>query len=169
MKPYTYLLIDLGAILIPFFFSFHPKLKFYKKWKSAWPAIIIVALGFISWDIFYTKISVWGFTADYLIGINFFGLPIEEILFFICIPYACLFTFHCFKLLVKDFETINPKIITAVLLVLILAVVIALPFLYYTSVTFILLACTLLYLFFSNPKWLPRLYFTLLVLILFLL
>ncbi len=165
MKPYTYLLVNLGAILIPLIFSFHPKLRFHKKWKSVWPSILIVALGFITWDIYYTKIGVWGFTADYLIGIEFFGLPIEEILFFICIPYACLFTYHCFKLLISDFKTINPKIITISLIVLLLTVVINQPFLYYTSVTFILLSTTLLFILFTNPIWLPRLYLTLLVLI----
>lgn len=165
MKSYTYLLVDLGAILIPFIFSFHPKLKFYKKWKSAWFSILIVAIGFVVWDIYYTKIGVWGFTDDYLIGIDLFGLPVEEILFFICIPYACLFTYHCFKLLVKDFNLINPKITTIVLIVFMLVALVSQPFLYYTTVTFIFLSIVLIILFFTNPKWLPRLYLTLLVLI----
>ena len=31
---FLYLLIDFFTIIIPFLFSFHPKIKFYKTWKQ---------------------------------------------------------------------------------------------------------------------------------------
>ena len=46
---------------IPFLFSFHPKLKFYKKWKSLFIAIALTMLIFIPWDIIFTKNGIWGF------------------------------------------------------------------------------------------------------------
>ncbi|WP_282135391.1 lycopene cyclase domain-containing protein [Seonamhaeicola maritimus] len=91
---YLYLLLNLSSISIPILFSFHPKLKFYKLWKPLFISIFISMLIFIPWDIIFTINGFWGFNSDYLLGINFFNLPIEEWLFFICIPYACVFTHY---------------------------------------------------------------------------
>ena len=91
---YLYLILNLGSLLVPFIFSFHPKLKFYKLWKHLFIAILLSMLIFIPWDIIFTKQGIWGFNANYFLGIKLFSLPIEEWLFFICIPYACVFTHY---------------------------------------------------------------------------
>ena len=87
-----YLWIDLLSISIPLLASFHPRLKLYQHWKSLFLAIGISMIPYIIWDIYFTQQGYWGFTDDYLSGIFLLGLPIEEWLFFICIPYACVFT-----------------------------------------------------------------------------
>ncbi|MEO6684143.1 MAG: lycopene cyclase domain-containing protein [Ginsengibacter sp.] len=92
---YTYLLINFFTIFIPFIFSFHPKIRFDKKWRYFFPAVILVAVLFIIWDDIFTSLGVWQFNDDYILGIYLFNLPLEEILFFICIPYSCVFTFYC--------------------------------------------------------------------------
>ncbi|MFD0963996.1 lycopene cyclase domain-containing protein [Pseudofulvibacter geojedonensis] len=88
---YLYLLLNLGSVLVPFIASFHPRLKFYKKWKLLIISLFITNIIFIPWDIWFTKMGVWGFNPDYYLGEKIFELPIEEWLFFICIPYACVF------------------------------------------------------------------------------
>lgn len=94
---YLYLLIDIGAVAVPFVFSYHHKIRFDKHFKAVFSAILSVAVVFILWDILYTKINVWGFNQEYLTKLYFFNLPIEEVLFFICIPYSCLFTYYVFR------------------------------------------------------------------------
>lgn len=91
---YLYLLLNIGSLSVPFLFSFHPKLKFYKYWKSLAISIAITMLFYIPWDVLFTQNGFWGFNDTYFLGQKFLGLPIEEWLFFICIPYACVFTHH---------------------------------------------------------------------------
>ncbi|GAA4306279.1 hypothetical protein GCM10023163_31320 [Aestuariibaculum suncheonense] len=49
---------------------------------------------FIPWDVFFTINQYWGFNPTYYLGKTILGLPVEEWLFFICIPYACVFTHY---------------------------------------------------------------------------
>jgi lycopene cyclase domain-containing protein len=87
-----YLILNLGSVLIPFLYSFHPKLKLNRQWASILSSIALMMMVFIPWDVIFTQNGVWGFNPAYFIGIEFFDLPLEEWLFFICIPYACIFT-----------------------------------------------------------------------------
>ncbi|TYA65955.1 lycopene cyclase domain-containing protein [Seonamhaeicola marinus] len=91
---YLYLILNLGSLSIPFLFSFHPKLKFYTLWKPLFIGILLSMFIFIPWDIVFTYKGFWGFNGNYLIGTSIFNLPLEEWLFFICIPYACVFTHY---------------------------------------------------------------------------
>lgn len=101
-----YLILDLGSLSIPLLFTFHKKIAFYKKWKAFFPALIITSIVFIIWDIAFTELGVWGFNERYLIGINIFNLPLEEVLFFFCIPYASVFTYYTLTDFIK-IKTIN--------------------------------------------------------------
>lgn len=88
-----YLWLNIGTLAFPFLLSFNKLGHFYKRWYAVFPAIGVMALFFIPWDIWFTARDVWGFNEDYLVGANVINLPIEEWLFFLCIPYACLFLY----------------------------------------------------------------------------
>lgn len=133
-----YLLVDFFTIIIPLLFSFHPKIKFYKTWKAFFIASSIVAIIFIIWDSFFTHLGVWNFNPRYITGIYFLKLPVEEILFFICIPFSCVFTYYC----LDKFYNLswNPKVEKLFCLILSICLLVAGFIFYkklYTSVTFI--------------------------------
>ena len=150
-----YLLVDFFTVIIPLIFSFHPKIKFYTTWKQFFMAAVCVATIFIFWDSIFTKLGVWNFNPRYVSGIYFLNLPIDEILFFICIPFSCVFTYYCldkFYNLAWNHKTEN--IFCVVFSILLLITGFIFPGKLYTSVTFIStgIVCLLLK-FVFNINW----------------
>lgn len=97
LTKYTYLLIDFFTILVPFIASFDKRINFVGQWRYYFPANIVVALCFLLWDYYFTLHGVWGFNYQYLTGSKIFNLPIEEVLFFITVPYSCTFIYESLK------------------------------------------------------------------------
>ena len=153
----TYLLVDVLSAIVPFLFSFHPKIRFDQQFRPFVMANIIVAIIFLAWDVVFTTMGVWGFSERYTLGFNIFYLPIEELLFFICIPFACVFTYHCLN---KFFTFRWPSRLEKVVVLLLSFFLLVIGFLHlhqaYTSVTFISLALVLPALkFILRVPWLP--------------
>ncbi len=138
-QKHLYLAIDFFSILFPFIFSFYPKHNFSKKWRYVWIAILLPAVFFIVWDEWFTQMGVWGFNPRYLTGIYLFSLPIEEIFFFICIPYACLFTYEAVNYLIRwRMSRSQQDLITDILAGILFLMGVIFFNHWYTSVTFIL-------------------------------
>lgn len=164
---YTYLLINIFSIIIPFVASFDKRLDFYKQWRFLIPAIFITLTFFIIWDIYFTHLGVWGFNDRYLTGIDIVNLPLEEWLFFIAIPYACVFTYDALNYLVKnDYFKDYAKFISWVLIVVLLTVGLLNLDRLYTSVTFIITAIfLLLHLYVFKSTYLGRFYFSYMIIL----
>jgi lycopene cyclase domain-containing protein len=165
-QKFLYLALNIFSFIVPFAFSFHPKANFSKKWKYAIPAILITALAFIVWDEIFTRMEIWGFNEKYLSGIFIFNLPIEEVLFFFCIPYACVFTYFALNaLMVKDYLFRYQKQISIALVGITLILGICFIDKWYTATTSFalggLLSLQILYL---KPTYMGRFYFSFVVL-----
>jgi lycopene cyclase domain-containing protein len=165
---YLYLILNLLSFIVPFAFSFYPKANFSKKWKFVLPAMFITAVFFILWDEWFTRMDVWGFNPAYVSGIYIFNLPIEEILFFFCIPYACVFTFFALNYLMEqDYFARFHKPITVALTITLFILGILNVHKWYTAVTFILTALLLLYHFTRRnaSSYMSRFYISFLVIL----
>jgi lycopene cyclase domain-containing protein len=90
-----YLWLNIGTVLFPILLSFDKKVAFYKNYKYLFPAALITGTFFLIWDQWFTDMNVWGFNSLYLTGYFIGDIPIEEVLFFITVPYACLFIYEC--------------------------------------------------------------------------
>lgn len=163
----TYLWINLLAISIPLLVSFHPKANLFKKWKGLWIAIALSLIPYIIWDVYFTEQGFWGFNEAYLIGVYIFALPIEEWLFFICIPYACVFTHYALLDLnsKRILKVKSVKLITAILLVLFAVIAVVNFERAYTLVDMLFAFVILLIAYFSNRTLLKSYYLTFLVML----
>jgi len=162
---FTYLMIDVASFIVPFVFTFHSKLRFDKKWKAFLPILLAVAVLFCAWDAVFVHLGVWRFNEQYITGIKIYDLPIEEILFFICIPYACVFTYHCFGIFLSK-ETHRVKTPWMMWLLSVSLIVGAIIFRdnLYPAVTFAFLAITLFIL--AREDFMRTFFFTYLIMLL---
>lgn len=101
LQQFTYAFLLAGSVLMPFALSFDRKVAFYRNWKVLFPATLITATIFIIWDIYFTRHDVWWFNKDFVTGLFIAGLPVEEWLFFIIIPYCCIFIYEVSRAYIK--------------------------------------------------------------------
>jgi len=92
-----YLAILLLSVFFPLLFSFYPALKFWRNFKALIFALAVVIIIFGSWDIFSTWRGHWYFNPQGILGVRIVNLPLEEWLFFIVIPFCCIFTWEALK------------------------------------------------------------------------
>ena len=159
---YLYLLVNIASFSIPFMYSFEKKMRFIQYWKAVFLSIVIVAIPFLIWDVIFTQEGVWGFNDVYYLGVTIWGLPIEEIMFFICIPYASIFTHYALIYFFPNLRLSNAvtKIITVLLFIIaIIVLFVAFPKAY-TTVDFSLFALLLLYALIKKDPVLNRFYIT---------
>lgn len=161
----TYLLINFLTVFFPIVLSFDKRVKFFKSWKYIFPGLALSGFLFLFWDYLFTVYGVWSFNPDYIIGIYILNLPLEEILFFVTVPFACIFIYECLNYYVKkDFL----RGISSYITYLLILISVLLLFFYhdrvYTLITFALLTAVLIVAEFGlRAKFLSRFYLAFLV------
>ncbi|TXI78546.1 MAG: lycopene cyclase domain-containing protein [Flavobacteriales bacterium] len=160
MERWTYLLLDLLSVAFPLMASFEHRLRFHTRWPGIFLGIGVMALILIPWDVAFAAHGIWGFNPRYLTGATLLGLPLEEWLFFVTIPYACMFLYE----VMRDALPRDPLATAARPLSIVLAVALLLIGVWnlhrlYTSITFIGTALFLAYhVFVARSPWLGRFY-----------
>jgi lycopene cyclase domain-containing protein len=157
---YTYLIINVLTIFFPVVLSFDKRVAFAKSWPFIWPGMAATGLLFLFWDVLFTIHGVWSFNAQYIIGLKFMGLPLEEILFFLTVPFACIFIYACLNYYIKwQLSPVIARVISNLLIGISLTLLILNHTKLYTAVTFGLLAVLLiLLLYYFKVEWLNRFY-----------
>lgn len=160
-----YLILILFTLSYPLYKSFEPKVHFYSNWKFIFPGIITSAIFFISWDIWFTFLGVWKFNGNYILNVFILNLPLEEWLFFIVVPFSCVFIYDVLNYFIKsNLNNLFTKTITLVLVVLFLIIAISNHERVYTFTTFLFTAIFLLFhLFILKSTYLGRFYLTWLI------
>lgn len=118
----TYLLVNIFIIAVPLLLTFEKKIKYYRKLPALFASIIIVGGTYIVWDVIATLRGDWSFNPEHITGLKIFQLPLEEILFFVTVPYSGIFLYETGKLYLGDKTLAIRKIpfyISAALLIII--------------------------------------------------
>lgn len=160
-----YLFLNIASFVVPFLYSFENRMKYIKRWKAIFSAILITAIFFIIWDVIFTKIGVWSFNPRYHTGIEFFDLPIEEWLFFICIPYASIFIHFAFHYFFPKVALTNKTVkffYWSIMLVLLPTIIINYDKMY-TAINYSVLILLLTYTVFKVPNILNTFFITFLI------
>jgi lycopene cyclase domain-containing protein len=89
-----YLIVNIVIIILPMIISFERKLHYYKKIHYVLFSIIVVGIPIVGWDIVAIARGDWWFNPEYTSGPYLWNLPLEELLFFITVPYSMLFLYE---------------------------------------------------------------------------
>lgn len=138
MEQYYYLGLDLFTLSFPLARSFEPRLQYWRKWPGLFTGIAVMATVFIIWDALFTAHGVWGFNPRYLTGPRLLHLPIEEWLFFLVVPYSCVFIYEALRYYARR-DILGP--VARPLSIALIAVLLAVGGLHidrlYTAITFL--------------------------------
>jgi len=162
-----YLLIDLFTLAIPLALSFDKRVHFFTSWKYLIPSLVITMGFFIVWDAIFTGRGVWGFNERYHSNIILLGLPVEEILFFITVPYASIFTIYVIESYFPNFRLSGSqaRILSLILMTILLTVAVIHIRRAYTAVNFIASATLIGLVLLLNPEILRRFFLSYLVIL----
>lgn len=145
---FIYLTILAASLLGPLALSFDRKVAFRKKWKFVFPAMVLPAVFYIAWDIYFTYKGVWDFNENCVVGkpFYFFNLPIEEVLFFFVVPYCCLFIYECIRVYFRNLKNkAHDKIIMKVMACVLIILGLVFYKKMYTSWTFVFTGAFILF------------------------
>ena len=153
-SKYFYFIVLAITISYPILQSFEKRIKFYKSWTVLFPSIILMSLMHIPIDIIFTKIGVWWFNHELVYGFFIAGLPLEEWLFFIIIPFSCLFIY----MVIKHFFIPSPPTLLLYYLTFftgVILIILAIVFFesIYTSFYFSMAGATLIIIYLTKPSW----------------
>lgn len=89
------------SAFVPLVASFWPSLKFYRNIRSLLISIALIVIGFGTWDVFATYRGHWYFNPAGVWRLRIINLPVEEVLFFVVIPFCCIFTWEVINYISK--------------------------------------------------------------------
>ncbi len=108
MGSYTYLIITLLVLSGPLALSFDRRVAFYRQYKRLALSIPPVSAVYLLWDVIVTEHGHWSFNPSYAGSWRLFGLPLAEWMFFLVVPYACLFIYEVVKAYFPKHQSKNP-------------------------------------------------------------
>ncbi|MGD9899331.1 MAG: lycopene cyclase domain-containing protein [Calditrichaceae bacterium] len=109
-----YLIFNLLVVSGPVVLSFDRKVNFYGLWLKAFTASAITLVPFLLWDMMVAG-KHWWFNDAYITGFRIAGLPVEELMFFITVPFACIFVWEVLGAYYKEYRMEKAVILRKIL------------------------------------------------------
>lgn len=99
-----YMIVLILSLSVPFIMSFRLPLGIWKNWRALTGAIGLIVVIFGIWDMLAARRGHWYFNPDGVCGYYIANLPLEEWLFFIVIPFCCIFTWEAIKYIKNNYK-----------------------------------------------------------------
>lgn len=148
-----YLLINILVIIVPLLMSFEKQIMFYRNFPAIVFAFFTAGSVFIIWDSIAALRGDWTFNLDYVLAFRLFELPLEELLFFITVPYASIFLYETGKVYLKNKSLNIPRGVFAYCSIIFLIFAIVFSSQYYTATVLLFMSIFFSLVFFTNPKF----------------
>lgn len=109
MDRWQYLLLLAGCVLFTLPLEWLLGARVYRRPLRALRTVLPVAAVFVVWDALAATAGVWAYNPRFVLGIDvFFGLPLEEVLFFLVIPLCGLLTYGAVESMLAGRERARP-------------------------------------------------------------
>jgi lycopene cyclase domain-containing protein len=110
---------------VPLLYTPDKRVGYYRRLPAVSFSILVVGFCYLLWDVLVTAQGEWSFNSRYLTGIEILNLPLEEIMFFITVPYSCLFIYEVVLYATKNSHFKIPNGVVIAMIVLLTAASIA--------------------------------------------
>jgi len=71
--------------------------RVYARWRRLLLALVPGTVLFTAWDLYAIHRHQWTFDGRYLLRLRVYGMPLEELLFFIVIPICAVLTLEAVR------------------------------------------------------------------------
>lgn len=117
---FTYLFINVFIVAVPLALTFDKRTAYYRQIPAIGFSTGVVSACYLIWDVIVTARGEWSFNSKYLTGVQLLNIPLEEMLFFITVPYSCLFIYEVVLYATKNssFKLPTLAVITAIVLLI---------------------------------------------------
>ena len=92
--PWEYLALMGACVLITLPLEFVFAARVYRRWRVLLAALIPVVIVFAIWDVVAIARDHWTYNPRFVTGIEFGTLPLEELVFFVVIPFCARLSYE---------------------------------------------------------------------------
>ncbi len=103
MSTYGLILLAIIAFPLPAAFLYR-KIGFYRYFYPLTVSILTVGSVFILKDHYFTSHGIWYFNPFHVSGVKLLSIPVEEALFFVAVPFSCLFLYESIRAYFQEVE-----------------------------------------------------------------
>lgn len=98
MEQLGYLAVLVGIVIGSAWLEFFVRTRVLRRARRLALTLLPVLLVFLFWDAYAIDQGHWTFDSDHLTGVEFVaGIPIEEVLFFLVVPFAAILTLEAVR------------------------------------------------------------------------
>lgn len=95
LDPFQYILLMAACLVITLPLEFVFAARVYRRPLRLLQTVLITVIVFSIWDIIAIQAGLWSYSERFTSGVVLpFGLPLEELLFFIAIPICGILTYE---------------------------------------------------------------------------